>query len=1319
MSDINTLEKELQKQKKEDKAKLKILMKLALEYKKTSLEKSLEYSKQVLKIAEKINDPEELSEITRFIGELKSRMSDFAGSKKYVEMSIKYAKQSNKHKLQISAINELARIYMKQSDYKEMLNCSLEMLAISRKNSDQENIAVSHHNIGIAFRNLGESDKALENYLKTLKIFRNLGDIPKVARVLNSIGIVHETLNDIDKAFQSYQEALKILEEIKDTNFIYQTLNNLGNIFEEKGEYKKALDYYQRALEFEKINNYQQGISLSLNNIGYLYEELGENEKALDYYLESLKIKEKLQYKRGIAQTLNNIASVQTTLMNYREAEKSLKRALKIAEEIDSKINLRDIYYSFYLLYTEERKYRKALDCFIEYTKLTEELQNIDLKERIEKLQIDFEIKQGETETKILKKKNSELQKEIKKRKRVEAALKKNFVQQKLLSEVSYLFTKLGKFKQSMNKALRLIGKHTDVSRVYIFENFNDGKNTKNTFEWCNKGIEPQIDILQDIPYEMYPSWVKILEEKGMIYSTDISEFPKDIYDILAPQNIKSILVFPIYLGNEFFGFMGFDECTKERVWEESEIELLKTTVHEISNLYERRKAEKNLMENEKKYYELYNMIRLMADTVPDMIWAKDLEGKFTFTNKAICKYLLNTKNTDEPIDKTDMFFAIRERKKHPENKKWHNFGEICVNSDKVVLENKKPQRFDEFGNVQGKFLFLDVYKAPIFDDIGEMIGTVGSARDVTREKEIEKILKNERNYYHSFVESLTDWVWEMDLNGIHTYSNKAVEKVLGYKSGEIIGKHVSEFWPEPPEMDIERFNKDLLAGKGWKNYTGRFIHKNGSLVFAESSAIPIYDSNHKLAGYRGVDRDITARKEIEDALKKSEEKYKLLADHSSDVISLWWNNKLVYISPAVEKNSGFGYKDFIDNYENFLHPDDLKKHFEKVKNNTLNKIEHTTFIERYLHKDRSYHWYETNFKNEYKEDGTVISIGVSRDITDRKEIEEKIIQTKKEWEQTFDSVSDIIMLVNNNNKIVRVNKAFSENIGIASHKIIGCDCDDFYNRIYKSTSKLPTKVVLKDGKERTEVMFDKNSNKYYLNSVTPLIDNKRIWGVVSISKDITAIKNTEEELKHHQEHIELINKILRHDLTNNLAVIKSAINIYKNERAEGLLDEASNRVFSSVQLIRKMKNLESVISSDRQLSPINIKKVMRKVLSDYRAIEFNVSGKASVMADDALYSVFNNIIQNAVDHGKASRIDIKIKEKPENFEIRIEDNGVGIPDEIKKSIFEEGFKFGEKGHTGLGLFIVKNAVKNYGGNIKVEDNIPNGTVFILDLKKG
>ncbi|NKQ34987.1 MAG: GAF domain-containing protein [Chloroflexi bacterium] len=146
------------------------------------------------------------------------------------------------------------------------------------------------------------------------------------------------------------------------------------------------------------------------------------------------------------------------------------------------------------------------------------------------------------------------------------------------------------------------------------------------------------------------------------------------------------------------------------------------------------------------QYKALYRMVRLMCDNVPDMIWAKDMEKRFIFTNKAICEKLLHAKDTEEPIGKTDLYFARRERQMRPNDPDWHTFGEICVNSDSVVMD-QKPQRFDEWGNVRGQFLFLDVYKAPFWNEAGEMIGTVGCGRIVTQEKQLaaerEQLLKD------------------------------------------------------------------------------------------------------------------------------------------------------------------------------------------------------------------------------------------------------------------------------------------------------------------------------------------------------------------------------------------------------------------------------------------------------------------------------------------------------------------------------------------------------------------------------------------------
>jgi PAS domain S-box-containing protein len=186
---------------------------------------------------------------------------------------------------------------------------------------------------------------------------------------------------------------------------------------------------------------------------------------------------------------------------------------------------------------------------------------------------------------------------DITKRKQADEELNRNFQQQKLLTEISYLFTNLGKFDENMKESLRLIGEYAGVSRVYVFEDFNNSEFTKNTYEWCNKNIEPQIDNLQEVPYIIIPSWKKILIEKEMVLSCNILELPQDLINILEPQKIKSIFVLPIYVKNQFFGFMGFDDCENNRIWKKTEIELLRTVTNIISTLFERKLAEENLIQ--------------------------------------------------------------------------------------------------------------------------------------------------------------------------------------------------------------------------------------------------------------------------------------------------------------------------------------------------------------------------------------------------------------------------------------------------------------------------------------------------------------------------------------------------------------------------------------------------------------------------------------------------------------------------------------------------------------------------------------------------
>lgn len=188
------------------------------------------------------------------------------------------------------------------------------------------------------------------------------------------------------------------------------------------------------------------------------------------------------------------------------------------------------------------------------------------------------------------------IQRDISNAEKSEEELRYNLRQQELLSEIALDLNKYIEFEKSVQLVLEALMNHTQVSRIYIFENVDNGLACSNTFEVCNTGIEPQISNLSYLPYEIVPYWEVTLREKGVIFSEDISEFPDDVREILEPQEIKSILVYPIYVNGENFGFIGFDECVVHKHWKKSDLELLRAVSGIIGNAYERELARKSLV---------------------------------------------------------------------------------------------------------------------------------------------------------------------------------------------------------------------------------------------------------------------------------------------------------------------------------------------------------------------------------------------------------------------------------------------------------------------------------------------------------------------------------------------------------------------------------------------------------------------------------------------------------------------------------------------------------------------------------------------------
>jgi len=287
------------------------------------------------------------------------------------------------------------------------------------------------------------------------------------------------------------------------------------------------------------------------------------------------------------------------------------------------------------------------------------------------------------------------------------------------------------------------------------------------------------------------------------------------------------------------------------------------------------KEAEEARRHSEARFHELYSLIRLMADTVPDMIWAKDINNRYLFANKALCNTLLMSDNDIEPLGKNDLYFAMRERQRGHN----HTFGEICLDSDDIVKQTGKPGRFFEDGLIRGKYLMLDVHKAPMFDADGNIIGTVGAGRDVTKDMQNLAEKQASDKLYRLLAENVRDVIWTMDDNLRLTYVSPSIKDIIGYNQEEFLAMPMASHFPRKSIPYFIQFNTHYrkIANKEAVSEELQFwefqmLHANGSDIWIETITSPMRNEDGEFQGVVGVSRDVTSRVETQQELEKTRE---------------------------------------------------------------------------------------------------------------------------------------------------------------------------------------------------------------------------------------------------------------------------------------------------------------------------------------------------------------------------------------------------------------------------------------------------------------
>jgi PAS domain S-box-containing protein len=280
----------------------------------------------------------------------------------------------------------------------------------------------------------------------------------------------------------------------------------------------------------------------------------------------------------------------------------------------------------------------------------------------------------------------------------------------------------------------------------------------------------------------------------------------------------------------------------------------------------------------------------------PDPIVIYDIEGKATYVNPAFSETFGWSRN--ELLGKGIDFVP---EENWPETKE-------AINR---MLQGKKIQLFETRRLTKdGRILDIQLSSSLFYDRDEKPKGNIVILRDITAQKKAEEILRNahdemeqqvkkrtaelvstteklkqeikehqrsetalreSRERFRSLTEVTSDWIWEVDKNGFYTYSSPKVFDILGYKVEEIIGKTPFDFMPSPVADQVFMiFNNIRASQKSFDCLENINLHKNGHSVILETSGVPISDTNGKFTGYRGIDRDITQRKRIQEELQKA-----------------------------------------------------------------------------------------------------------------------------------------------------------------------------------------------------------------------------------------------------------------------------------------------------------------------------------------------------------------------------------------------------------------------------------------------------------------
>jgi len=640
----------------------------------------------------------------------------------------------------------------------------------------------------------------------------------------------------------------------------------------------------------------------------------------------------------------------------------------------------------------------------------------------------------------------------------------------------------------------------------------------------------------------------------------------------------------------------------------------------------------------------------------------------------------------------------------------------------------------------------------------GSVLRYLGTMQDITARKEIEEYRRQSEEQYRLLADSITDIISLHQPDGTPIYYSPSFERITGWQHSNVTAQKIWELIHEEDRSEVIRYiAAKIRSGEdGAAEY--RLRCKDGQYIWVETLIHPIVNDEGVTQKAVATTRDITARRQIEEALRRSEEQYRLLADTSTDMIGLTdLQGTILYLSPSVGRITGWNIDEQIGlNALDFMHPDDVNRIATFMTEAVLARKLDTAFEYRYRCRDGSYIWVETLSRFIVDETGIPVrAIASTRDISSRKQAETALRASEERLRLITDNIHDMIALVDTELKFRYASPSYLLLLGYNPEELIGTSILEF---IHPDDLPFITKKVAvsidKKASDSAEFRYRHHDGYYvWLESIgTSILDDARNFsGAVFTSRDISERRWMQRALVEQERMLAMLQKEqelgslktrmmsrLSHELRTPLAVISTSSDLlehYFHKMTDTQRQERLQQIRSQIKHFTSMLDNMSLVvkginfNSEFASSPYDLEKLyqdtiheIRNTLKTTHDIRLVMEGDLrNVRSDQNLMRlILSNLLTNAMKYSPAdSTISVHAEVSSDHITLTVKDNGIGILPEDRERIFEAFFRgtnIGEVPGLGIGLSIVQEAVTAVHGSIEVETSPEQGTSVTVNL---